>query len=410
MQSNFTAEFFISNRKNLQKKLNTDFPIIVPGSGLLQRNGDDTFPFNQDSNFWYLTGLDEPDLVLVLEKGREYLLVPFHDTVSTTFNGATDIEKLKSRSGITEILPFKSVYKQLVDTVKKHKTVYMPVAKPIYDERHESYAHPAIRLFTDRLRRQVSGLKIEDVRPALMSLRCIKQEPEINAIQSAINITIDAINYITRPEVLSEFKYEYQLEAALTLAFRSSGAAGHAFSPIVANGQDACTIHHIKNSGPIHPAQLTILDVGAEVEHYAADVSRTVILNEPTDRQKAIYQAVRDSQDYAFSLLKPGVLFIDYEQAVGKFVGQKLLELKITENTDTETIRHYFPHMTSHFVGLNVHDVGDYRKPFEAGMVLAVEPGIYVPEEGIGVRIEDNILITETGIKVLTEACPRSLE
>ncbi len=150
-----------------------------------------------------------------------------------------------------------------------------------------------------------------------------------------------------------------------------------------------------------------IVDVGAEFEHYAADITRTIALQKPTQRQKDVYQSVLAVQTYAAELLKPGVKLQTYEQKVAKRMFTELKALKLTKSKDD--IRHYFPHSTSHYLGLNVHDVGDYEQALQPGVVMTVEPGIYIPEEGIGVRIEDDILITETGIQILSDNLPRKL-
>ena len=154
---------------------------------------------------------------------------------------------------------------------------------------------------------------------------------------------------------------------------------------------------------------LVLLDVGAESSQYAADISRTYAIGEPTKRQQQIHEAVIEVQDYAFGLLKPGVMLAEYEKQVTHFMGEKLRSLGLIKNVEDDEIRKYFPHATSHFLGYDVHDVGDYSRPLEPGVVMTVEPGIYIPEEGIGVRIEDDVLITTTGIEILTEQLPRDL-
>jgi len=151
------------------------------------------------------------------------------------------------------------------------------------------------------------------------------------------------------------------------------------------------------------------MDVGAEYQHYAADITRTISLSAPSRRQQAVHAAVLDVQAYGFSLLNPGVDLKEYEQSIEQYMGEKLRELGLIKTIDHESVRAYYPHATSHFLGLNVHDVGDYSRPLEVGNVLTVEPGIYIPAEGIGVRIEDDVLVTDTGIEILTDRLPRTL-
>jgi Xaa-Pro aminopeptidase len=235
----------------------------------------------------------------------------------------------------------------------------------------------------------------------------IKHPEELKALQRAIDITSDTLNQVLDGK--TSYAQEYELEADISRGFRRLGASGHSFEPIVAGGKNACTLHNVANNSPLHSSDLVICDVGAEVEHYAADITRTVCLTRPSERQKAVYQAVLDVQEYALTLMKPGTKLKQFEDAVAKRMGQELKSLGLIKKTDTASIRKYFPHATSHFLGLNVHDVGDYTQPLQPGMVLTCEPGIYIPEEGIGVRLEDDVLITKSGNKVLSSGCRKQL-
>ena len=240
-------------------------------------------------------------------------------------------------------------------------------------------------------------------------MRMIKQPPELRAIQAAIDITADSLQDAFKSAKLEKYAFEYELEAEIGYGFRRRGAAGHAFEPIVAGGKKACTLHNVSNDAKLTRGELIVADVGAEVEHYAADITRTVAISSPTARQQAVYDAVLDAQRFAFGLLKPGMDFGDYREQTDRFIGEKLRELGLIKRVTDANTRRYYPHSISHFLGLNVHDSGDYRQPLTAGAVLTVEPGIYIPEEGIGVRIEDDVLITASGIKILSDKLPRNL-
>jgi Xaa-Pro aminopeptidase len=168
-------------------------------------------------------------------------------------------------------------------------------------------------------------------------------------------------------------------------------------------------MHYITNQAPLSADELVVLEVGAEVEHYSADIARTVSMSTPSRRQQVIHETVLEVQEFARNLLKPGTLLREYEDEVAVFMGEKLRELGLIKTISDENVRMYFPHRTSHFLGLNTHDVGDYDRPIEPGVVLTVEPGIYIPEEGIGVRIEDDVLITSHGNKILSNKLPRAL-
>jgi Xaa-Pro aminopeptidase len=262
----------------------------------------------------------------------------------------------------------------------------------------------------EKIKSYNSQIKFLDLNQHLSRLRMIKQLPEIEAITRAINITSSAIKEVTRPSKLSKYNYEYEIEADLTRGMRRRGADQHAFEPIIAGGRRACTLHNVSNNARLNSSDLILIDTGAEFEHYAADITRTYSLSgKATKRQQSVYNAALEVHDYAISLLKPGVLIKDYEQKVENFMGEKLRELGLIKIIDKENVRQYYPHATGHFLGLNVHDTGDYNLPLEPGVVLTVEPGIYIPEENIGVRIEDDILITTTNNKVLSGNLSHSL-
>jgi Xaa-Pro aminopeptidase len=242
-----------------------------------------------------------------------------------------------------------------------------------------------------------------------MKMRMTKQPVELAAIQRAIDITIDAFKDATRAAKISKYQYEYELEAEITRGMRRRGADGHAFPPIIAGGLNGCTLHYIENNSKINRGETIVLDIGAQYAQYAADLTRTIVLETPTKRQQKVYTAVCDAADYARSLLKPGVIIRDYEKDVEHYVGEKLRELGLIKTIDSESVRRYFPHATSHYLGLDTHDTGDYSAPLEPGVVMTVEPGIYIPGEKIGVRIEDDILITEDGNNIMSGRLSRSL-
>jgi Xaa-Pro aminopeptidase len=230
----------------------------------------------------------------------------------------------------------------------------------------------------------------------------IKQSAELKAMQAAIDITADSVKDALQPARRKKYGYEYEIEAEVTAGFRRRGASGHSFEPIVAAGKRACTLHNVANDSALKRGELVIVDVGAEVEHYAADITRTVSLGKPSKRQREVHAAVLDVQNFALSLLKPGAKLKDYEKQVRHHMGEKLCGLGLIKSNTPKNVAKFYPHGTSHFIGLEVHDAGDHDRPLEPGVVVSCEPGIYIPKEGIGVRIEDDVLITKTGNKVLT--------
>ena len=225
----------------------------------------------------------------------------------------------------------------------------------------------------------------------------------MTALKQAINITVDTLQTALQPKRRSSYKFEYELEAEISYGFRRRGAMGHAFDPMIGAGRNAATIHSLANASPVAPQDLVVVDVGAEVEHYDADITRTISINRrPNARQQAVYQAVLAVHKFALSLQKPGALIRDNERAVEEFLGRQLLELGLITTPTRNNIRRYFPHATSHFLGIDPHDAGDYNQPLVPGVVLTVEPGIYIPEENLGARIEDDILITNQGFDNLS--------
>jgi Xaa-Pro aminopeptidase len=410
MESLFTSEFFASNRQRLRALFTGTAPIVVTANGLLQRGADGTFAFAQDAHFWHLTGIDEPDIILVMDRDKEYLIVPQRSASREAFDGAVEAEPLTRRSGIQQIYDDAEGWEQLTNRLKKVKHVATIGMPPAYVEQYGMYTNPARATLVQRLKTAKPQLELLDLSPHLIRMRLIKQPIELQAIQSAIDITIAGIKDATRASKLAKYAYEYEIEAELTRGYRRRGAAGHAFEPIVAGGERACTLHNVANNGALAASELLLIDTGAEVEHYAADITRTISFSgRPSRRQQAVYAAVKDVQAFGFGLLKPGVSLRDYEQQIEHYMGEKLRELGLIKTISHDEVRSYYPHSTSHFMGLNVHDVGEYDRPLEPGIVMTVEPGIYIPAEGIGVRIEDDVLITETGIKILTDKLPRDL-
>ena len=407
MEDNFTAEFFSANRERLRSLFTGTAPIVLTANGILQHAGDSTYPFKQDSNFWYLTGINEPDVVLVLDKGKEYLIVPERESVRKAFDGDVSKVALSEVSGIADVLDGTAGWKRLQSRVKKVKTLATIAAPPAYVDVFGFYTNPARASLITKLREINPEAELLDLRQHLSVMRTVKQPPEIIALRHAIAVTGETIKDIRRKR--DTFGYEYEIEAALSYGFRKRGSSGHAFTPIVAAGANASTIHYTSNNAKINDKDLILLDVGAESNSYAADVSRTFAYSEPSKRQRTVYEAVREVQDYAFNLLRPGISIKSYEKSVEHFMGEKLRALGLIKVVEKEFIRHYYPHATSHFLGLDVHDAGDYDRLLEPGVVLTVEPGIYIPEEGLGIRIEDDVLITEDGIEILTEKISRDL-
>ncbi|PID30559.1 hypothetical protein CSA80_01175 [Candidatus Saccharibacteria bacterium] len=406
MKNLFSAEFFSQNRAALRSKLPENAVLVLTAHGLLQRSADTTIPFSQDKNFWYATGLADPDLVLVMTPSKSYIILPEISAVRALFDGAVDATAAQKRSGVDDVLPAKEGWNQLQSDVHKNTPLVTCLPASNYDQEFGYYRNPARRRLATRLRRMFPGMPLGDAREAFARLRAVKQPAEVAALEQAVRITTSTLDHVRRQSVMAQFAYEYELEAAITHGFRRQGARGHAYDPIVAGGKNAATIHYTANEAPLHNGDLLVVDVGAEFEQYAADITRVIAVGKPSQRQLDVLAAVRDVQQLALSLLRPGIFLRDYEREVALAMGKALQDLKLTSNpSDMAVIRRYYPYATSHFLGLDAHDTGFYNEPLAENMVVTCEPGIHIPEENIGVRLEDDILITKNGVRNLSEHC-----
>ncbi len=406
MSVEFNTEFFVNNRRRLQTLFTGTAPIILTANGLLQRNSDITYPFRQDSSFWYLTGIEEPDIVLVIDRNKEYLIVPDRDESRVTFDGAVDYTDLFAVSGVSEVYGEKEGWRLLESKIKKVKHVATLSAPKAYEERFGLYANPARARLTRRIKSINESAELLDLRVHLARLRMIKQPLEIAAMKRAVKITSQAFSKVKKR--IDSFEHESQIHKVMGKHFLGQGVT-YAYEPIIAAGLNACTLHYFANNQSINRGDLILIDVGAEVSNYAADITRTYSKGVPSKRQQAVYDAVLEALNVGINALKPGVSFQSCEDQVCDFIGEKLRELGLIKSITKESLREFYPH-APHFLGLDTHDVGDYSIPLEPGMVMTIEPGIYIPKESIGIRLEDNILITKSGCEVLSKHLPKQLD
>ncbi len=402
----FSSEFFIANRRRLQMLFAGSAPIILTANGMLQRNSDITFPFRQESNFWYLTGIDEPDIILVIDRGKEYLIVPDRDKNRQAFDGAIDHERLVSISGIDNIYGEKTGWQKLSLRLKKVKHIATLTPPIAFESHYGFYTNPARGRLIDIIKEINENLELIDLKNQFSKMRSVKQPEELNAIKRAIDITSQAFKQVVTKR--KSFNYESDILRLVDTYFVKHGVE-HAYQPIIAGGGNACVLHYVKNTEKLDNS-LVLIDVGAEYCHYASDITRTYSLGPINNRQQSVHDAVVEVQDYALSILKPGITIRGYEKSIEQYMGEKLRELGLIKSVESSEVRRYYPHATSHFLGLDTHDIGDYDAPLEVGAVLTVEPGIYIPEESIGIRIEDNVQVTKSGVEVLSKNLPRTLE
>lgn len=396
-----TKDFFIRNRKNIFEKTKVD-TLVFAGNVLLQRSNDAAYAFAQEANFWYLTGIDAPGWWLVVKKEKSYLIAPNVDEVHRIFDGSLSNEEATTISGVDGILDYTAGNELLEATKASHETVATICADP-----HEDHYDFELNPGPVDMRLKLEGVfgEVQDCRLELAKMRAIKSPEEIQIIRRAIQVTIDGFEAVRGR--IEDYSHEYEIEADFTHAFVSSGASGHAYDPIVAAGKNACTLHYGKNRAKLSAGELILLDIGASVEGYAADITRTYAYGNITDRQRAVHAAVEQAHLMIIDLLRPGLAVTEYAASVDGIMQQALASLGLL-GIESD-YRKYFPHSVSHGLGIDVHDSLGAPSEFQVGMVLTVEPGIYIPEEGIGVRIEDDILITEEGNENLSAALPTSL-
>lgn len=396
--SGLDKHFFIANRERVYDELK-DGVLVVSAYSRMQRSNDTSATFEQESNFWYLCGIVHPDWWLFLDakRRRSLLVAPNVDQVHEIFDGSLNAKDAMNISGVDEILDHKMAESWLRQTARHHELVYT-VGNPPNADKFGFVLNPAPHDTQLKLERIFS--KVSDFRLELARIRAIKQPVEITMVQSAIDLTIKGFDYIRKQ--INSYKYEYEIEADFTHHFRRAGAKGHAYEPIVASGIHACTLHYTDNSDRIKKGSLVLIDIGARTQGYAADITRTFAVGKPTLRQQNIHDAVRLAHETIIDFIKPGLTLIEYQNFVDRTMKQALIELKILTDFNDEKYRSYFPHSISHGLGIDVHDALGHPKTLQPGMILTVEPGIYIKDEGIGVRIEDDILLTESGHKNLS--------
>lgn len=392
-----SADFFDANRRKLKSSAGDNLPIVITGNSLIQKSADTAFPFKQDNNFWYLTGIDQPGMILVIDDVSEYIILPINNRMRDTFDGKIDKEHLKSLSGISNFLSHEDGWEKLRNSLKKSEHVATLEPTDPYIEALGMFSNPARQKLVDELRDINKSIKLHNLQKTFAEMRSIKTAKELAIIEFAITNTENLLADIH--DNIAQYKHEREISAKIR-QFAELGGFGLGYEPIVAGGANANTLHYEKNNQALAPGVPVLLDVGLSWNHYSADITRT-FSSTPSKRYLQVHEAVLSVYDFALGKLKPGVLLANYEGEVAEYMGDKLVELGLISEPTKENIRRFYPHSTSHFLGLDVHDTGNYKEPLAEGMVLTVEPGIYIQDEGLGIRYENNIVITSDGSRVL---------
>ncbi len=412
------STLFVGNRKSLGARLPENSITIICANMEYPRNGDQYFPFRQDSDFFYLTGIDFPNALLVIMKTvseiHEILFTQETNEHIMLWHGPRP-DKTESRaiSGIDDVRWMNELSEFWGTNGTLHQNFFMNLTA---GRRMETdFKTPAQLLFNTH-QDAFKGISPKDICHEIHNLRLVKSEPEIALIKKAVQITRLAYEHVLKR--LKPGMYEYEIEAILKQTMMSHGAGDFSFAPIVASGKSACILHYVHNNALCNDGSLLLMDFGAEYANYAGDCSRSIPVNgKYSKRQAKIYNAVLDVYYQAQKLFKPGTTIETINQKTGEIMQEKLLTLGLlhaneieNQNPENPVYKRYFPHGTTHFMGLDVHDVGAKTEILAPGMVLSCEPGIYIREEGLGVRIETDMLITETGAEDLMADFPVTIE
>ncbi len=401
------ASLYNQNRATFMQGMKPRSIAVFFSNDIYPTSADGTMPFKQASDIFWLTGVDQEEAVLLVfpdahnPADREILFTLETNKELAIWEGAKlDKSQAKTQTGIGQI--------QWVTAFEKTLQRLMSEADALYlNDNPHTRASKEVQTRTDRenatLREKYPNYEIERSAPILFNLRAIKSQEEVEQMQRACDITkagFERVLQFVKPGVT-----EYEIEAEFMHEFLRRGSRGFAYTPIIGSGFNACVLHYIENSDECKAGDVILMDVGAEYGNYTADMTRCVpVSGKFTDRQRNVYNAVLRVMRGAMTLLRPGVSLQAYHAQVGELMTKELVDLGLitmeevdNENPAWPAYKKYFMHGTSHFIGLDVHDVGHWHKPIEAGHVFTVEPGIYIREENLGIRLENDILITEDG-------------
>ena len=401
------SELYIKNREKFTSSMESNTLAVFNSNDIFPISADSTMPFEQHRDILHLSGVDQEESILVLfpdssnPKHKEVLFLKETSELIAIWEG----EKLDKKNAF-EVSGIKTVY-WLQDFPVIFKQM-MSEADGIYLNTNEHLrAKTEVETREDRFIKKIKSdypaHKTYKSAPRMHKIRSVKDPIEIELMQRACNITKAGINRLLK--YIKPGVWEHHIEAELVHEFIMNSSKGFAYTPIIASGKNACVLHYIENNKECKDGDVILLDVGAEYANYASDLTRCIPVNGRfTDRQKEVYNAVLHVKKESEKLLVPGVMMADYHKQVGHLMEEQLVNLKLislddikNQNPDWPAYKKYFMHGTSHFIGLDTHDVGLWNEPIEAGMVFTCEPGIYIPEEGLGIRLEDDLVVQQSG-------------
>lgn len=409
-------QLFIDNRKRFTAQLKPKSLAIFHSNEVMPRNGDASYEYKQNSDMFWLTGIDQEECAVVIfpdcpvEAYREALFVKRTNEHIAVWDGHkyTQAEATEA-SGIKNVFWMDEFDNLMRAVIHMADTIYLNTNE---NDRASNTAPYKDLSFALQMRERFPLHHYERAAPIMQRLRSVKSPMEVEYMKHPIEISnkmFQRVLKFVKPGVR-----EYEVEAEVIHEFVRNGAAGHSFTPIVASGKNACVLHYIDNSDTCKDGDLLLLDTGTDYGNYISDMTRTFPVNGKfTPRQKEVYNAVLRVMREAKKMLKPGIMLMEYHAEVCKVMEKELIDLKLitlddikNQNPAWPAFKKYYMHGTSHFLGLDVHDVGMRYEPMQAGMMFSCEPGIYIPEEGIGIRLENEILITQDGCTDLMEHIP----
>lgn len=401
------SNLYIANRKKFTERMTANTLAVFNSNDIFPISADSTMPFQQHRDILYLSGVDQEESILVLFPNASN---PAH----------REVLFLKETSDLIAVWEGEKLTKETAFLTSGIKTVYWlqqfpTIFKQMMAEAHGMYlntnehlrANTEVETREDRFIKQVKqdypAHQVHKSAPIMHKIRSIKEAVELELMQHACKITEAGVRRLLafiKPGV-----WEYEIEAELAHEFLRNRSKGFAYTPIVASGKNACVLHYIENNQQCQDGDVILLDVGAEYANYSSDLTRCLPVNGRfTARQKAVYNAVLHVKNEAQKLLVPGTIMAEYHKQVGSLMEEQLVGLGLismddikTQNPDWPAYKKYFMHGTSHFLGLDTHDVGIWHEPISAGMVFTCEPGIYIPEEGLGIRLEDDLVVQSSG-------------
>ena len=415
-----SSSLFVSNREKFMSEMQKNSIAIFNSNDIMPTNADGTMPFRQNNDLFWLSGVDQEESILLLfpshedRTKREVLFLKETNQHIAIWEG----QKLSKKdafetSGISTVYWLSEFEEFLKKSMLNASHLYL-------NQNIHSRAENKVQTRDDRFRIYISknyaDMSIKDAAPIMHKLRSIKSIVEVNLIKKACDITENGFRRILpfiKPGVM-----EYEIEAELIHEFINNQSRGFAYQPIIGSGINSCVLHYIQNNSKCLEDEILLMDFGAEYANYASDMTRTVpVSGRFTLRQRAVYDSVLHVMQEATKMLRPGTSFTDYNKEIGKIMQEELIKLGLLDrhdvlkqDTKNPLYKKYFMHGTSHYLGLDVHDVGSMEWPMQEGMVFTCEPGIYIPEEKIGIRLENDILVTDSNPVDLMKNIPIDAE